>query len=181
MDDSRARKASDLLSAILTPDVAAKADSWTRFFGSWAQAAGENLAAHSRPVDLRNGIVFVEAEHPGWIQLLQMSQDAILGRLKRAFPELSITGIAFKLAKDGSLPGLARNPARRAEPDEGQSSDERGQSLDTEGQSSKKTLDDTLGAVEDEGFRGILSSLAKTLEDNAKEAAAAKRRHKEGN
>jgi len=189
MDDSRARKASDLLSAILTPELADKAGSWSKFFGSWKQVAGENLAAHSRPVDLRNGVVFVEAEHPGWIQLLQMSQDSLLARLKRSFPELSITGIAFRLAKDGSLPGLARSPTKKsdAEPGEGQSLDERGQSsgdarptTGSEGQSFKKNLEETIEAVEDEGFRGILASLAKTLEDQAQEKATAKRRPRDG-
>ena len=32
---------------------------------------GRNLATHSRVVDFKNGILLVEADHPGWIQLLQ--------------------------------------------------------------------------------------------------------------
>jgi predicted nucleic acid-binding Zn ribbon protein len=103
MDDLRARKASEIIGTILSPDVAAKAGSWSRFFGSWERAAGERLSAHSRPVDVRNGIVIVEADHPGWVQLLQLDQKRILDAIKRSFPELEITGIAFKTAKDRSV------------------------------------------------------------------------------
>ncbi|MBN2874312.1 MAG: DUF721 domain-containing protein, partial [Spirochaetales bacterium] len=100
MDDLRVRKASELLSSVLSPAASDQAGMWTGFFGFWAKAAGENLAAHSRPVDVRNGIVFIEAEHPGWIQLLQVKQDQLLATIQKNFPELGISGIAFRLARD---------------------------------------------------------------------------------
>ena len=30
---------------------------------------GEKLAAHSRIVDLKNNLLYIETDHPGWIQL----------------------------------------------------------------------------------------------------------------
>lgn len=166
MDDSRVRKASDLLGALLSPEAAAKADAWTKFFSFWNRAAGENLAAHSRPVDLRNGIVFVEATHPGWIQLLQMRQTQILAAIRRAFPELDVSGIAFRLAKDPSLPGTAKI-ARPPEPigSEGQSSEKKRSSVPSASTSvpNAPSVSETIGKVEDESFRSILSSLAETL------------------
>ena len=166
MDDSRVRKASDLLGALLSPEAAAKADAWTKFFSFWNRAAGENLAAHSRPVDLRNGIVFVEATHPGWIQLLQMRQTQILAAIRRAFPELDVSGIAFRLAKDPSLPGTARI-ARPPEPigSEGRSSEKKRSSVPSASTSvpNAPSVSETIGKVEDESFRSILSSLAETL------------------
>jgi|GEM_PF-333469 len=205
MDDSRIRKASDLLGTLLSPEVAAKADTWSRFFGFWSRAAGENLAAHSRPVDVRNGIVFVEAEHPGWIQLLQMDQNRILETIRRTFPELGVSGIAFKLAKDGSMPGTARvtrlpRPESEAqdasgtpggapgEPPGGQSSIE---AIAAAGDRARvanggkagqrlPTVAQTLGKIEDDSFRSIMSSLAETLDEANKEAAREKRRDKAG-
>ncbi|HOZ71663.1 MAG TPA: DciA family protein [Spirochaetales bacterium] len=159
MDDSRVRKASDLLGALLSPEAAAKADTWSKFFSFWNRAAGENLAAHSRPVDLRNGIVFVEATHPGWIQLLQMRQTQILATIRRSFPDLEVSGIAFRLAKDPSLPGTAKM-ARPPEPIGAE-----GQRIDAvpEAASETPSVSETIGKVEDESFRSILSSLAETL------------------
>lgn len=185
MDDLRARKASEIIGTILSPEVAAKAGSWSRFFGSWERAAGERLSAHSRPVDVRNGIVIVEADHPGWVQLLQLDQKRILDTIKRSFPELGITGIAFKTAKDRSvyLPSdrhAKSSGADMAGGDDGDNQDEgeeAGNLADPVGETAgagvkgsnqtgvktKRTVKETIDAVEDQGFREILSSLAKAI------------------
>lgn len=174
MDDSRVRKASDLLGALLSPAVRDKADAWTRFSGFWKNAAGENLAAHSRVADVRNGIVFVEAEHPGWIQLLQMRQDTILDAVAGTFPELGISGIAFRLAKDGSLPGTARltfagndDSVDSSPGDPAESSTEPGRNAEGP---EMKTVAQTIEGIGDESFRGIMSSLAVTLEKESRGA-----------
>jgi hypothetical protein len=57
--------------------------------------------------------LIVEAEHQGWMQLLQLDQDRILAEIQRRFPELEIRGIGFRLAKDGPEP-----EASRTDPDE---------------------------------------------------------------
>jgi hypothetical protein len=173
MDDLRARKASEIIGTILSPEVAAKAGSWSRFFASWERAAGERLSAHSRPVDVRNGIVIVEADHPGWVQLLQLDQRRILEAIKRSFPELGITGIAFKTAKDRSVymppdstigsnsPGTEGGSADET-PGEGQATE--GASAANQGSgAAKRTVKETIDAVEDQGFRDILTSLAKAI------------------
>jgi hypothetical protein len=157
MDDLRARKASEIIGTILSPEVAAKAGSWSRFFGSWERAAGERLSAHSRPVDVRNGIVIVEADHPGWVQLLQLNQKRILDAIKHSFPELEITGIAFKTAKDRSV---YMPPDMSAGSDEAVTDDEPEEDDESTG---KRTVKETIDAVEDQGFREILSSLAKAI------------------
>ena len=58
---------------------------------------GQNLAAHSRIIDIKNGIVLVEADHPGWIQLLKIHQNYILKGLQIKFPELKIRNIVYRL------------------------------------------------------------------------------------
>lgn len=180
MDDLRVRKASELLGSILSPDVAAKADQWSHFYGFWKSAAGDSLAAHSRPVDIRNGIVFVETDHPGWIQLLQLEQNRLLTLIRKTFPSLEVTGIAFKLAKDGSIPGTIA-PVRSGQ---GADSQENTQPRDDEnsgfkvggqdGSSPLPTIKETLAGVSDDSFRSVLSSLAKSLIGANKDAAKAK-------
>lgn len=59
---------------------------------------GSNIADHSRVVDLKNGILLVEADHPGWISLLQFYKNYILKGFKMALPELSIHNIVFKIS-----------------------------------------------------------------------------------
>jgi hypothetical protein len=171
---------------ILSPATAAKADEWSSFFGFWGKAAGENLASHSRPVDVRNGIVFIEADHPGWIQLLQMDQNRILETIRRTFPQLGISGIAFKIAKDPSLPGTVRSPGSAGnKAAEGQSSPEVLEAArasrailareDAKRSAPMPTVKQTISGVADDSFRGILSSLADTLETSDKGKALPKK------
>jgi hypothetical protein len=163
MDASRIRKAGDLIEHILAPDAAEQAKGWARFFSSWRSSAGDQLAAHTRPVDVKNGIVIVEAEHPGWVQLLQLRQESLLEAIKKAFPELGIRGIAFRLAGDkggaGSLraaPALGGPSRRAAEPEaEPESPEEEARRAGT--------IEETLSGVQDAAFKDLLASVADSL------------------
>ena len=62
---------------------------------------GERLAGNTRVIDLKNGVLLVESDHPGWIQYLRMYQKFILKGLQMNLPELKITNLAFRVA--GSL------------------------------------------------------------------------------
>ena len=64
----------------------------------------ELLIAHSEVVDLKNGVLLVEADHPGWIQLLQMHSRFLIRVLKNLAPDLNIRSFAFRLkGSDASL------------------------------------------------------------------------------
>ena len=67
---------------------------------------GEKLYAHSSVIDVKNGILLVEADHPGWIQLLHTYQNYIITGLKRNIPELNVQSVVFRLK--GSDFGLKR-------------------------------------------------------------------------
>lgn len=154
MDASRIRKAGELVERLMGPKAADEAQGWARFFSTWDSSVGERLAAHSKPVDVRNGIVLVEAEHPGWIQLLQLKQESLLAQLKRAFPDLGIRGIAFRLQGSGgreiapppdSKPGAEAVEA--AVPDPGAAA----------------AIQGSLAGVQDEGFKALLAGVAESL------------------
>ena len=99
MADSGAKSVSELLSAFFDHDMASKGASYSGFGRAWKSIAGTRLGEHSRPADIRHGILIVEAEHQGWMQLLQLQQDRILEEIGRRFPELEIGGIAFRLSR----------------------------------------------------------------------------------
>ncbi len=61
------------------------------------QNLGKNLVSHSRIVDLKNGILLVEADHPAWIQTLKIYQKYILNGLRRNIPELKIESMVFRI------------------------------------------------------------------------------------
>ena len=69
----------------------------TSVFKSWGKIAGDDMISHSTVKDITNGILLVEADHPGWIQLLQMRKKKILKNLHTFYPELDIISIRFIL------------------------------------------------------------------------------------
>ena len=67
---------------------------------------GANLAAHSRIIDLKNGVLLVEADHPGWIELLQLRKNYILRGLSMYARNMGVQTLAFRLAgKRGNVTG----------------------------------------------------------------------------
>ena len=121
MDRPGYKPAGNILSSFFEENLSAKAGKVSEFFKSWRGIAGERLSSHSRIAEVENGIVIVEADHPSWIQLLQMRQEEMLGAIERGWPELAIRGIAFRLRRDAPAgkPGAQgasaqpHNPARR--------------------------------------------------------------------
>ena len=58
---------------------------------------GNKLAFHSKVVDLKNGVLLVEVDHPGWINLLNLYKNYILKGLKMKMKVLKIETLAFRL------------------------------------------------------------------------------------
>jgi hypothetical protein len=113
MGDSRIKDVSSLLAAFFDEEKLSRGGRYAEFFGSWKAIAGERLAAHSRISDIDKGLLIVEAEHPGWIQLLQIRQTEILSAVTQRYPELGLRGVIFRLAQE-SAAGL-RAPAGKGQ------------------------------------------------------------------
>jgi hypothetical protein len=166
MDASRIRKAGELVERLMGSKAADEAQGWARFFSSWNSSVGERLAAHSKPVDVRNGIVLVEAEHPGWIQLLQLKQEGLLAQLKKAFPELGIRGIAFRLQGSG---GREIVPLPDAKPDAlGPGARSAAAGTASAGTvvpdpAEAAAIQGSLAEVQDEAFKALLAGVAESL------------------
>ncbi|MCX7025239.1 MAG: DUF721 domain-containing protein [Spirochaetes bacterium] len=158
MDDSRVKTAAELISSLISPQTAQAAERWFEFGTAWKRAAGEREGAHSHVVDARNGILVVEVEHPGWIQLLQMKQSAILDKLARRFPDLGLKAIAFRLAADPKPADGGESMAVPVKPVFRSDGDERPENPD-------KAEGFTVEAVRDDALKSALTSLAAAFED----------------
>jgi hypothetical protein len=101
MDDARIKDVSALLSRFFDENTLKKGQEYSNFLSSWPSIVGLRLAAHSRVADVDKAMLVVEAEHPGWIQLLQMRQSSILEAVSKRFPELGLRGIVFRLVSEG--------------------------------------------------------------------------------
>lgn len=115
MTDNDILHASQMITQVFKHISPQDMENGNRLLNSWRQTVesisrnGAKLAAHSHVVDLKNGILLVEADHSGWIQLLQLHQNYILTGLRRKNPALTIASLAFRLA--GSNAQLADGAA----------------------------------------------------------------------
>lgn len=73
---------------------------------------GSQLADHSHIVDLKDGTLYVETDHPGRMQLFQLYKRYILNGLKQKIPGIPIKNIVFKLRKPETTTGGLRMPTR---------------------------------------------------------------------
>ncbi len=94
------RKVDDLLQIFLDRIGRSDGAPYVGLFRGWRQIVGDQIADHAEPVDIRGSALIVEADHPGWVQMVMMSQSRILEQLKQHYPELAITGLHIRVAGD---------------------------------------------------------------------------------
>jgi len=162
MGDSRIKDVSALLSAFFDGEKLRRGERYSDFFSSWPSFVGPRLASHTRVIDVDKGLLVVEAEHPGWIQLLQLRQTEVLEAVSRKFPELGLRGIAFRLSGQGNFSKAsgATAPSGAASPPAGAGKGEEG------GEEDLKFPEESPAAadIEDPEFKALFSSLKKTMQ-----------------
>ncbi len=62
----------------------------------WREIVGEKIAAHSRAVDLVDGILVLEADHGAWRQELTMLVPMIIQKFNAMFGEGTVTEIQWR-------------------------------------------------------------------------------------
>ncbi len=96
------KKASELIdqffSAIETEHPGEK--EYVSLFQSWERIAGTDLAAHCRILEIERNSIMIEADHPGWSQLLSMKKNQILAKIQQQYPELGITTLRLMLRNE---------------------------------------------------------------------------------
>jgi hypothetical protein len=110
------KKAGDLLAAFLDERVLNTAREYSELFSSWQSIAGDKIATHSRIRELEHSVLLVEADHPGWIQILQTKEKYFLDTLRRRFPDRNITGISFRLSRELPVSPAETQPVNEAVP-----------------------------------------------------------------
>lgn len=81
----------------------------------WAAIVGEQIAAHTRPEEIRFRKLLVSVHHSVWLQQLTFLKPALLEQINRAAGEQRVTDLVLRLGEVGepSRPGLAPAQASR--------------------------------------------------------------------
>jgi predicted nucleic acid-binding Zn ribbon protein len=99
------RRAGDILKDLLESRGWNKTDPYAPVFREWRSIAGTALADYCRPVEIRDGICIIEADHQGWIQLLGMEKGRLLKAVRERATGAEIAEIRFKLSSDRTVLG----------------------------------------------------------------------------
>ena len=66
-------------------------------FGRWAELVGVQIAAHSRPLSLRKGVLTVAVDQPAWATQLNYFQADMIARIDEAVGAGTVTRIAVQV------------------------------------------------------------------------------------
>jgi predicted nucleic acid-binding Zn ribbon protein len=91
------KKVGDLLREFLKAKGWLGGNPYEPLFSQWQKIAGESMASHVRLLDVHNNTLVVEVDHPGWLQMLRMRQEAILEAARKAAPHVSLEAIRARV------------------------------------------------------------------------------------
>lgn len=95
--------AADMITRVFSNIDRASIEKATKLFSAWKETVlkingyGEKLAAHTKVIDLKNGVLLVETDHPGWSQILQLNEDFIIRGLNWKAPKLGVKNLMLRL------------------------------------------------------------------------------------
>lgn len=121
-----------------------------RFYADWKNIVGERYYSHSHPLDIKNGILIVEAEHSGWIHLMQFQAGNIQKKINAKYPELRITGIVFRLYNQ-----IVQEPEQKQKANQ-----EKFNQAEPE---TPKELHEVLNKIEDKNFKALMEHVSNNL------------------
>ncbi len=91
------KKVGDLLREFLRDRGWLGKDPSSVVFLEWESVAGEPFSGHSRPVEIEDGTLIIEVDHPGWLQLLLMKKASLLSAVQEAAPAAGIRDLVLRL------------------------------------------------------------------------------------
>lgn len=93
------KKIGDILREYLADKGWPADDPRSPVFLRWTEIAGEELGRHSRPVEIEDGILFVEADHPGWVQMISLQKTRLMKALAAEVPEAKIRDLRVRMQR----------------------------------------------------------------------------------
>lgn len=78
-------------------------ESWEKILlsikSSVSPDCGKKMLDHSRIIDIQNGAMLIELDHPGWMQLFETYHSYILKGIAFRMPELKVTSLTYRLKR----------------------------------------------------------------------------------
>ncbi|MGN0739074.1 MAG: DciA family protein [Treponema sp.] len=103
MSEQNVVSASEMINRVFSNIDVSQIEKGNSLANAWKETVGkiykygEKLVCHSQIVDLKNGILLVETDHPGWNQILQNNKNFILKGLRLNAKDVEIKSLAFRV------------------------------------------------------------------------------------
>jgi predicted nucleic acid-binding Zn ribbon protein len=92
------KKIGDLLREYMRERGWLEGNPYDPLFKEWPRIAGTAIASHARLVDIQNGILLVEVDHPGWLQMVHLKSAALLAAARQTVPLAVVEGLRIRVA-----------------------------------------------------------------------------------
>jgi len=110
------KKASEILSQFFDQAQLEKAQKYSSFFRSWRTIVGIDIASHTRVREIERDVLIVEADHPGWAQMIELKKRRILRDINKKYPEFSLSNIRVWIVQQlGAGDSVEREEGNRNE------------------------------------------------------------------
>ncbi len=100
------QSSSNILEKFFSGLLSGKIEEFSSFDRGWQKILcqipnkGEDLATHSNLKEIKNNILFVETDHPAWVQLFNFNKKRILKIFNEEFKEFNAKDIHFTIKND---------------------------------------------------------------------------------
>lgn len=88
-------KISGILDSVLEQSGINRRSSERRILDDWEEIVGEGIAGNSRPVDIHDGVLYLEAGHPAWKQELNMLMPEIIEKVNKVYGPGTVKAIKW--------------------------------------------------------------------------------------
>ncbi|HKK48896.1 MAG TPA: DUF721 domain-containing protein, partial [Alkalispirochaeta sp.] len=96
--------ARDLINRFITTIGARDETGVVPFVQAWPRIVGQDKAAHSQVLDVKNGTVLIGVDHPAWLQKMHMDRTRTVARIQQEFPSLNARNLAFTIVNELTNP-----------------------------------------------------------------------------
>lgn len=68
-------------------------------FGDWEELVGEQVAAHTQPVSVRDGVLVVQVDDPAWATQIRFLEHDLLTRVGDAIGSGELTSLQVRVKR----------------------------------------------------------------------------------
>jgi predicted nucleic acid-binding Zn ribbon protein len=97
--DSEPRSLARSLDCLVTHLGGSHAAVLRDLFGRWCELVGPEIAAHTQPTSLRQGVLVVTVDQPAWATQLRWLTPTLLARLASSLGSDAVTAIDVRLRR----------------------------------------------------------------------------------